>query len=174
MNEIWKDIEGYEGSYQVSNRGQIRSLKGISYRGDKLQYRLMKQWKRNKQGYLGIQLCRQGIIKNYFVHRLVGKAFIQNPLNLPQINHKDGIKINNNVNNLEYVTGSENVRHAYRTGLASSLGESNSRSKLKSNEILEIRTLRESGIPVKDIARKYNIERNYIYSICLRFTWKHL
>lgn len=92
--EIFKDIKGFEGLYQVSNTGRVKSL----YFGKE---RILKYGK-NSCGYLFVVLCKDGKMKTYKVHRLVAKAFIPNPLNLPFINHKDENKENNRSENLEY------------------------------------------------------------------------
>lgn len=107
--EEWRDIEGFEGLYQVSNLGQVKSLRtGI----------LLRQAK-NKFGYLLCVLCVKGDMNSKRVHRLVAQAFLENPSNLPQVNHKDGNKANNNVENLEWCTCSENTRHAVSNELFS-------------------------------------------------------
>ena len=95
--EIWKDIEGYEGLYQVSNLGRVKSLN--YHRTGK--ERIMKPQKTN-WGYLFVGLCKDGKVKQPLVHRLVGQAFIENPNNLPCINHKDVNPENNCVENLEW------------------------------------------------------------------------
>lgn len=116
MQEVWKDIKDYEGSYQVSNLGRIKRIALYTN-----QYK--KQWKSNKilntnhtdlRGYCHVVLCKDGISHCYKVHRLVAQAFIPNPDNLPQINHIDGNKVNNSVDNLEWCTASENMYHSYR------------------------------------------------------------
>lgn len=99
MIEIWRDIPGYEGKYQVSNTGEVKSLNYNSSGKSKL----LKQIA-DKKGYNRVGLCKNGKRKYYFVHRLVAMTFIPNPDNLPIINHKDEDKINNNVNNLEWCT----------------------------------------------------------------------
>lgn len=124
LDEIWKDIEGYEGLYQVSNKGRIRNKK----------HKILKTW--NKQGkkkyynsendYQKIHLSKNNILKTYQVHRLVANAFIPNYKKLPQINHKNGKKNDNRVENLEWCTCKENVRH-YFTNLKK--GKKNGNSK---------------------------------------------
>ena len=105
--EIWKDIEGYEGFYQVSNKGRVKSFcnKKII---------LLKIYK-DRGGYNKAALCLGDRKKHSLVHRLVAKAFIPNPKNLPEFNHIDGNKENNCVENLEWITKSEKLKHAYRT-----------------------------------------------------------
>lgn len=109
-NEIWKDIIGYKGHYMVSNLGRIKSFKR------KKEGAILKLQKTH-EGYMHIGLSLNGAKKTLMVHRLVGFAFIKNPNNKPCINHKDGIKDNNNLSNLEWVTKSENTRHAHSIGL---------------------------------------------------------
>lgn len=116
--EIWKDIKEYEGLYQVSNLGRVRSCKreikmrnqftGIEY--------YLNPWTDNK-GYKRADLMKNGKKKSKQVHRLVAEAFIENPYNKPQVNHIDGNPKNNNVSNLEWNTAKENSQHAIRTGL---------------------------------------------------------
>ena len=97
--EIWKDIEGYEGLYQVSNLGRVKSLGNGSSNNSK--ERILKSYK-NNNGYLRVFLCKEQIRKIYLVHRLVASAFIPNTDNLPQVNHIDEDKTNNRVDNLEW------------------------------------------------------------------------
>lgn len=120
IEEIWKDIEGYEGLYQISNLGRVKSLKRYSkYKNSKrfINEKIIKLQK-SKNGYLRVELCKNNIKKKYLIHRLVGYAFLNNYDNNLEINHKDGNKQNNNVENLEWITRSENERHAYKMGLA--------------------------------------------------------
>lgn len=125
--EIWKDIKGWEGYYQVSNLGRIRSLDRNIYCKSKNQYtkfdnihkfkgQIIKP-NEERNGYYQVHLCKHSKKKWMKVHRLVAEAFISNPDNLLQINHIDGNKKNNNVINLEYCTQSENITHAYKNGL---------------------------------------------------------
>lgn len=119
MEEIWKDIEGYEGLYQVSNMGRIKSLERYKENHGKLQKveEKIKTINIKNSGYQFVQLYKNNKYKNLMVHRLVAQAFIPNVNNKPQINHIDGNKLNNNVTNLEYCTNSENNKHAWNTGL---------------------------------------------------------
>lgn len=102
MMEIFKDIEGYD-DYQVSNLGRVKSL----WYGKE---RILKP-RKNKTGYLQVGLHKNGKIKYDYIHRLVGKTFLDNPDNLPQINHKDEDKSNNNVDNLEWCSASYNMNY---------------------------------------------------------------
>jgi len=103
MNETWKDITGYEGLYQVSDLGQVRSLKFGKVR-------ILKPG-HNTDGYLKVILCQSGNKRNVLVHRLVAEAFIPNPLKLPVINHKDENPVNNVVTNLEWCTHRYNMNY---------------------------------------------------------------
>lgn len=114
MEEVWKDIKGYEGKYQVSNLGRIKSL---SYRNTGISKILVP--KINK-GYYEIGLYLNGIRKMFFVHRLVALTFIPNPNNLPQINHIDEDKTNNCVDNLEWCTQAYNNIYGTRLERVSS------------------------------------------------------
>ena len=106
--EKWRDIPGYEGFYQVSDLGNIRSIRFNKIRN-------MKSW--DSHGYRAVELCMNNNRYTVGVHRLVALTFIPNPENKPEVNHKDRNKSNNNVENLEWVTQSENVAHAYRHGV---------------------------------------------------------
>lgn len=97
MNEIWKDIKDYEGRYQVSNLGRVKSLPRIiiGIMGSKAIGDILLKQKRSKSGYMSVNLRKNGKGQMFYVHRLVADAFIKNPNNLPQINHKDENKSNN-------------------------------------------------------------------------------
>lgn len=114
--EEYRDIPNYEGLYQISNLGNVKSLpKGDGNGGRE---RLLKQeaLNRNHTNYRRVTLCKEGITKRFQVHRLVADAFIENPTNKPQVNHIDNNGENNCVDNLEWVTGSENMIHSLTQG----------------------------------------------------------
>lgn len=116
QQEIWKDIKGYEGLYQVSNLGRVKSLERILHYCDG-RHRPVKEKLLScgvcKVGYRQVKLRLNKKTKTHYVHRLVANTFILNLESKPQVNHKDGNKINNNIDNLEWVTHSENLQHSY-------------------------------------------------------------
>ena len=120
MNPIWKDVEGYEGFYQVSSTGQVRSVDRVvdhKRHGNMIRKGKMLKPGKDTGGYPIVNICKNGKCKNVKVHRLVAMAFAYNPERKPEVNHLSGIKTENGIWNLEFVTGSENVRHAYQMGL---------------------------------------------------------
>lgn len=119
MQEIWKDINDYEGSYQVSNYGNIRSLtrKVNKWDGEKtIKGQLIKQ-ELNNSGYYKVSLYKSQKYKHFYIHRLIATHFISNPENKPCVNHINGIKADNMAENLEWCTRSENSKHAFKLGL---------------------------------------------------------
>ena len=108
--EIWKDIKGFEGLYKVSEKGSIYSIPRPGTKGGILKYKY-------DGDYYRVSLYKDGVGKQFLVHRILMETFVPNPLKKPQVNHIDGDKTNNDLNNLEWVTKSENQLHAYATGL---------------------------------------------------------
>lgn len=117
--EVWKDIPNYEGLYVISNYGNIKSVtRTVRFgRGFKTYESQYLKYQEDKDGYFRVGLSKNGKKKRYRVNRLVALTFIKNENNLPVVNHKDGNKQNNYVDNLEWVTNSENDLHAFKTGL---------------------------------------------------------
>ena len=116
MTEIWLPIEGYENLYEVSNLGRVRSLERTVIRKNgvklKVSGKILKP--RVNKGYLFVTLCKNGIGRNCYLHRLVSTAFIPNPNNLPQVNHLSEDKLNNSVENLEWCSAKENINYGTR------------------------------------------------------------
>lgn len=110
MKEIWKDIVGYEGLYQVSDFGRVKSMPRW---GTTKEEKTLKQYK-NRYGYMYVCLYKNSKPKKYTVHTLVAKAFIPNPENKPEVNHKKGNKADNRASELEWATKSENKKHSYK------------------------------------------------------------
>lgn len=155
MREVWKDIKGYEGLYQISNLGRVKSLSRIVvFRGrERLQKETILREATSRKGYSLVSLQKEGTAKTQKVHRLVAKAFIPNQQNYPQVNHKDENKKNNCVDNLEWCDCKYNNNYGLRT------------SKI-SKKVLQI----ETGIiypSVSEAHRKTKIDTANISGVCL-------
>lgn len=139
VNEEWRDIEGFGGFYQVSNTGRVRSYGGRNGRGKGEWY--LRALSKNHDGYLKVRLIQGDKDISQRVHTLVARAFIPNPDNLETVNHKDGDKTNNNVENLEWADRSEQMIHAYKLGLKKPIrGSKNALSKLSDDDVRYIRS----------------------------------
>jgi len=179
-NEIWKDVKGYEGIYQISSYGAVKSIK--SYFIDSIGRRQPRKEKLkipqlSNCGYLRVQLFdRYHKSKNRSIHALVAKAFIKNPKNKPEVNHKDGVKYNNFYKNLEWNTSSENQKHAFKNGLQKiRRGEELVYSKLKATDILNIRNQYKQGnISQLKLAKKFNVSQSQIWRIINKTRWTHV
>ena len=157
-NEIWETIPNFDG-YEVSNLGRVRSFKQ-SRKGHVLKPRPF--FKGND--YLGVSLCLNGKVEVRLVHRLVAEAFIPNPLNKPMVNHINGIKTDNRVENLEWVTVSENHCHAYAIGLRNARGENNGQSKLTNEQVRYIRENSKHLTQVQ-LAVMFNVGATTIHNV---------
>lgn len=174
--EVWKDVFGYTGFYQVSDRGRVRSLdRVIKYkdgRGRTLRGQLLKAFP-NSAGYLWVELNRKGVGRVHFVHRLVAKAFVPNPKAKKFVNHESGIKQDNVASRLAWATREENMAHAFALGLLSHAGEKNSQSKLTRSRVARIRRECPPGTRITlAIAEKHQISRRRIYDIRNGDAWK--
>ena len=162
MKEEWKDIADYEGFYQISNLGRVKSF---PRKFTTKKPRILKG-KPTPKGYLQVSLSTNNKVFPKYIHRLVADAFVFNAFDKLEVNHKDGDKKNNKANNLEWVTHAENQRHAGKNGLMAS-GERSARLKLKDYEIEQIRYMRSTGYKLKYIAYIYGVTFQHISSICL-------
>lgn len=181
MKEIWNDIVGYEGYYQVSNLGNVKSLdRLIIYSNDKLNRKgLFKGLLLNKQtcswGYFVVKLTKNSKSIYYYVHRLVASAFIGNKHNHPQVNHINGIKNDNRVKNLEWCTCEYNIRHSKEIGIRTYqhvIGSRNIKAKLTEDDIREIR--RCNDMKKIELAKKYGVSYSTIKRILNKSSWKHV
>lgn len=176
MEEIWKDIPGYEGIYQVSNFGQVRSCERIRQNGRKFKAHL-KALCRQYKGYLRVQLTRNGKSRSWFVHRLVLETFMGPMPSGKVVNHKNGVRHDNHLSNLEYVTPHENSLHAYRhLGRVNNLvGEKHWAAKLVTDEVRAIRLLYSTGkYTHKKLAEIFGVKAITIGGIIRRTKWVHI
>ena len=165
MVEQFKQIKGYE-DYVISDQGRV-----FSYYTKKF----LKPGK-NQGGYLFVVLWKNGIGKHRSIHRLVALAFIPNPENKRTVNHIDGIKTNNFVENLEWATDSENIQHSFDNGLQKPLkGEKHGRSKLSEEKVKEIRKLYATDdFTLEYLGKKFGVCFQLISLIVRRKIWKHI
>lgn len=178
MEEIWKDIVGLEGYYQVSNMGHVRSLDRVKSDGIRMKGKI-KKTHYDACGYEMVQLSKDGEIKHFSIHRLVAIAFLPNPNNLPQVNHKDEVRNHNTVDNLEWCTVQYNQRYGHRRERSSesAKGEKNARAILSEKDVIEIRKTYIPGdkeYGVSALAKKYGVKYGTITKIIGGKLWKHL
>lgn len=169
--EEWKSIMEIEGTYSVSNFGNIRRDKPAK---GAVVGKIIKQKISNK-GYSMINLCMNGKHRCFNVHSLVATAFIGYRPEKLQVNHKNCIKTDNHINNLEYATASENLCHAHKNGLMNlRFGSNHPKSKLTEEQVINIREEYASKPTLKSISEKYKIHKNTLLAILKRKTWKHV
>lgn len=168
---IWKPVIGFEDNYLVNSSGLIKSVTRLDKLGRKWDEKILKSFKNNK-GYLQVTLYKNEKAFHSTIHIIVAKTFIPNPENKPQINHINGIKNDNRIENLEWVTSKENHEHARYNKLINTIGESNGRSLLTKEQVLEIRS---KYIPFKYSARKlaleYKVSQSRITHILNNTSW---
>lgn len=158
--EAWRDIPGFEGRYQVSDRGRVRNVR-TSY---------VKKSSPDKDGYLCLTLYIGRTPYSRKVHRLVAQAFIPNPADLPEVNHEDGVKHHNHVGNLEWSTRKSNSEHAARNKLMAS-GDRHGIAKLRAADIPAIRCALDENEPMRAIAARYGVSPSTIFDIAHARTW---
>ena len=183
INEYYANVKGYENLYQVSCYGTIKSVDKVVK--NKNGYRTIKGKiltpKFDKNGYLKIGLVKDHKQKYYFIHRLVAETFIPNPNNYLVVNHINGDKTNNHIDNLEWCTQQYNIKHAYKNGLkkgvsAEHKGSKNPKSKLTEKEVLLILENKKNGVHLKDcyVLFKDKISLKGFEQIWYGYRWKHL
>jgi hypothetical protein len=136
-------------------------------------YSVVTQQVHKKSGRVYFNMTYMGHTKSILVNRVVAWRFWPNPENLPQVNHKDGNKENNAKSNLEWSSGSDNEKHAHRTGLKTGRGSSNSNAKLTADQVVKIRMAANDNSP-DELASTYGVSRSTILNILARKTWQHL
>ena len=134
-------------------------------------YRLIKVRTHKKSGRIYANITWRGFTKSVLINRVVALRYHPNPLNLEQVNHKDGIKAHNSKDNLEWSSGSDNEKHAHRTGLKSGRGSSNSNAKLTASDVLVIRASQKN---IQELATEYGVGRSTISNVLRKATWQHI
>lgn len=177
--ETWKDVSGFEGKYQVSNLGRVKSLARTRNKHHYPEKILNTTHRLTKDGYARVTLRDDfGINHEYRVNKLVALTYLPNPSNKETVNHKDGNKLNNEVTNLEWATRSENMKHAYRHNLKKPMqGQENANAKLSDDEVRQIRKsyIRQSKTyGTVALARKYGVTPRVIGQIVRRISYKNV
>ncbi|HFJ9368546.1 TPA: NUMOD4 motif-containing HNH endonuclease [Bacillus cereus] len=169
--EQWKSLKGIVENgdkYAVSNYGEVKNTNSG---------RILKSFKSNR-GYKVIRLCHESKTKKYLIHRLVALAFIPNLENKEQVNHKDGNKENNCIDNLEWMTRSENIQHAFDLGLKPlNEGEKHHKAKLTESDVRWIRgnyKMYDDEFSVKALAERFDVTYFTMYMVIKNKTWKHV
>ena len=180
ITPMWKDVVGYKGTYQVSSLGEVRSFYvfGSSHGRTSDDFIILKG-EISVRGYKRVRLCKNGFSKKVSIHQLVAKAFVLNVDDKPHINHKDGIKLNNNADNLEWCTPSENMQHCDKNGLRkcnSLKGEKCHFAKLNEYKVRRIRLIKEITPKLSNlkIAKMFKMGESAIASILNNRTWQHI
>lgn len=159
-----KKIKNWE-LYTIDEFGKVKNTKTNKYLKGAI----------NSKGYLRVELHLNKKIKKFFVHRLVAEYFVENPLNKEQVNHIDGNKLNNNMNNLEWVTNQENRNHAIKNNLTKNLcGEEAPWSKLTKKDVIFIRSEydKKETFNAKKLSKKFKVSTSQILLVAKRKSWK--
>lgn len=173
IEEIWKDLIGYNGQYKISNLGKVVSvnrmiwnhLRFVPRSGKTLKHILLK-------GYPAVRVSSGGKTKTPYVHRIIADHFIPNPLSKPEVNHINGNKLDYSLSNLEWCTHKENCIHAHTTGLCDSRGECSGRAKYTLKQILNLKRCNLTNL--KELCIKYSVSVEYAREIRGGRRWAHI
>jgi hypothetical protein len=170
-------VKGFEGLYEVDDQGTIFGLSRTVNKG-----KCHRSWDErplkysvDSKGYFRTNLAKDGVNRTVKVHRVVAEAFIPNPMNLPQVNHKDGNKQNNTADNLEWCSASDNQKHAFRLGLKTVDGEKNPSHKLTPEQVEFVRTHyipRHCEFSTVALGKRFGVHRKTIERIVNNRSWK--
>ena len=165
MMEIWKPIKNYENLYEISNLGRIRKIGGKNQFGNYKVDKMITPYK-NEKGYLRVGLSKNNQRKVIKLHRLVAEAYIPNPDNLPEINHKDGNKLHNCVDNLEWCTHKQNIKHSWENNLSKAkYSKENFSSKKVKQYDKDLNFIKEWNC-MSDVERELGISTSHISQVC--------
>jgi hypothetical protein len=159
--ELWKLIA--DSNYMISNLGRVQN-RDTGY---------IRNCSKNDKGYLHFTVNYLGTQRTLKVHRLVAKSFIDNPFNLPEVNHSDCNKENNTVSNLEWISSRDNISHAVLNNRFT-VGSAHPKSKLNEKDVIEIRSMLSTGISCSEISKHFNVHWKSIKDIETGKNWKHL
>ena len=158
-----RKISGFENSYAVTEDGRVWSYKTGAWLKPRT----------GGKGYLVVSLCKDGKPQNYYIHRLVARAYVPNEHKAPNVNHKDGSKRNNAASNLEWCTQMENITHSWKSGLSRGVGEQHYQKKLNWKKVDEIRTrYTPFTVSVTKLASEYGVSRGTIQDILENRIWR--
>lgn len=176
MIEQWRPAVGFEGLYMVSDLGRVKSLQKI--RKNRYTYcvkgeRILRQ--ANKEGYLSVALADHGTPTSFTVHIIVASAFIPNPNNYPEVNHKNGNKKDNRVFELEWITHQQNIKHAFDIGIKNQIGSKCPRAILNEDKVIEIRNkFRPLIYTRKMLSDEYGVSVATIKKVLNKSNWSHI
>lgn len=175
----WKDIKETDGLYEVSSCGKIRRKVSVVKFGSATRVAGGKilSPKTKSNGYLEVSLTNNGVGKSYYVHRLVASNWIDDIKDGFCVNHKDAVKSNNHIDNLEIVTYSENSYHAHAMGLTRPnglIGSKHPNTNLTEDIVIRMRKEYDNGTPSKDVADMFNVNLSTARKILYKSTWKHI
>lgn len=167
--EIWKQVPEFEGIYEINNFGVIKRIApyGQAYKG------MVKKTFISNSGYESVGLFNKRKKATKSVHVILAKAFFGKPKKGFCVNHKNGIKTDNRLENIEYITFKENTIHTYKV-IGKNIGEKCYLHKLKEKEVLKVRKLAKNGLSQRKIASIFNVHQHTIWSIIKRKTWSHI
>ncbi len=172
--EIWKPVKGYEGHYEVSNKGRVKSLARKTRTWTIKKSKILKL-KKLYTGYIQVKFSINSIFKHPLLGPLVAEAFLKKPSYKVVVNHKNSIRWDNRVENLEWCTQSQNMRHAFKFGNHSQKGEKNNAAKITMELVKEIRKYKEENdhLSQKEIGEKFGLNREHIKDIINYKTWNY-
>lgn len=177
---IWRPVEGYEGIYEVSSAGEVKSLPRLKYCGhkgsppQKVLGRTLKI-SEDRLGYSRVKLSKDGTSNLKYLHRIIASAFIEPIAGKTEVNHIDGDKSNNALKNLEWVNRSENMKHNFSIGISQARrGDDNNKAKLSWDSVKKIRKLYSDGVSQKDLSEKFEVTIANISCIVNHKTWKEI
>lgn len=170
--EIWKPVNGYEGLYLISNKGQVKSIeRTVVYSNGQINRHksVLLKPEKTKRGYLRVTLSKNGKATRHLLHRLVAFHFVDNPLNKPEVNHKDHNKDNNDASNLEWMTHAENEKWNVICGKQAA-----NTYKMTEESVIELRQLKSQGWSNYDLSQRFGINQRNVRRIYSRETYKNV